>query len=81
MKYVCELCGMVYDEAIGDAKHGIPAGTAFTDLPQDFTCPLCGSEREAFSQMKPKADAPSGHLPKRSRQYVKYADAHRESER
>lgn len=50
MKYVCELCGTIYDEAAGDMKRNIPAGTAFTDLSPDYTCPVCGSEREAFTQ-------------------------------
>ena len=42
MKYVCDLCGWVYDEAVGDPDHGIAPGTKFADLPEDFECPLCG---------------------------------------
>lgn len=49
MKYVCELCGSIYDEAVGDGRHGIPAGTAFKDLPHYYACSCCGSEKEAFS--------------------------------
>ena len=49
MKYVCELCGMIYDETLGDTGHGIPAGTVFADLPDYYSCPRCGSELEAFS--------------------------------
>lgn len=49
MKYACELCGTVYDEEVGDVRHGIPAGTAFAALPQEYSCPCCGSEQEAFS--------------------------------
>lgn len=48
MKLVCELCGWVYDEAAGDEKRGIPAGTGFDQLPAYFECPSCGSEKEAF---------------------------------
>lgn len=51
MKYVCELCGMIYDETQGDANHGIPAGTSFAELPPYYECPRCGSEREAFSRL------------------------------
>lgn len=54
MKYVCELCGSIYDEELGDPRHGIPAGTAFADLPESYSCSCCGSEREAFSQPKPR---------------------------
>lgn len=52
MKFVCELCGLIYDEELGDPKHGIAAGTAFSDLPQYFGCSICGSEKEAFSPIK-----------------------------
>ena len=51
MKYVCELCGMIYDETVGDSSCGIPAGTVFAELPAYYECPRCGSEREAFSRM------------------------------
>ena len=40
MKYVCDLCGWVYDEAVGDPDHGIAPGTKFADLPEDFECSL-----------------------------------------
>lgn len=49
MKYVCELCGMIYDEDLGDARRNIPAGTKFQDLPNDYECPGCYSERLAYS--------------------------------
>ena len=48
MKYVCDICGLVYDEAQGDPKRKIPAGTAFADLPASYTCPLCGAEKGSF---------------------------------
>ena len=41
-KYVCDVCGWVYDEAFGDPDNGIAPGTAFDALPDDFVCPLCG---------------------------------------
>ena len=49
-KYVCDVCGWVYDEAVGDPDNGIAAGTAFEDLPEDFVCPVCGVDKENFSE-------------------------------
>lgn len=49
MKYICEICGYVYDETVGDPDNGIPAGTRFEDLPEDWTCPLCGVGKDDFS--------------------------------
>ena len=49
MKYVCDACGWEYDEAAGDTENGIAPGTKFEDLPDDFTCPLCGVGKEMFS--------------------------------
>ena len=42
-KYVCEICGYVYDPEKGDPEHDIPAGTPFEKLPDDWTCPDCGT--------------------------------------
>ena len=49
-KYVCDACGWVYDEAVGDADNGIKAGTKFEELPEDFVCPLCGVGKDMFSK-------------------------------
>ena len=49
-KYVCTLCGWVYDEAAGDRDMGIAPGTKFEDLPADFACPLCGVGPENFEE-------------------------------
>ena len=51
MKYVCDVCGWVYDEAVGDADLGIAPGTKFENLPEDFLCPLCSVGKEFFSEM------------------------------
>lgn len=48
MKYICELCSLVYDEEKGDPKHGIAPGTLFADLPDDYECPGCYSEKQAY---------------------------------
>ena len=49
-KYVCSVCGTVYDPAVGDPEHGIPAGTAFEDLPVDWKCPVCKQGKEKFNK-------------------------------
>ncbi|HZJ03789.1 MAG TPA: rubredoxin [Thermoleophilia bacterium] len=46
--YECKLCGYVYDPEKGDPSQGIEAGTAFEDLPEDWTCPDCGAGKEEF---------------------------------
>lgn len=50
MKYVCNVCGYIYDEAVGDTDNGIAAGTKFADLPSDWVCPLCGVGKDMFSE-------------------------------
>ena len=49
MKYICELCGWVYDEKLGDAELDIEPGTKFENLPEDFECPMCYAGKEAFT--------------------------------
>ena len=49
MKYVCQICGYVYDEEEGAPEAGIEPGTKFEDLPDDFVCPVCGVGKENFS--------------------------------
>ena len=49
-KYVCEVCGWEYDEAVGDAENNIAPGTKFEDLPDDFVCPLCGVGKDQFAE-------------------------------
>ena len=50
-KYVCDVCGYVYDPAKGDPDNGIAPGTPFEQLPDDWTCPLCGIEKSSFSKL------------------------------
>jgi rubredoxin len=47
-KWVCFSCFFVYDEALGLPEHGIEPGTRFEDLPDDWTCPECGSPKDYF---------------------------------
>ncbi len=51
-KYVCDLCGYVYDPAEGDPDNDVAAGTAFKDLPEEWVCPLCGASQDDFSVME-----------------------------
>ena len=48
-KYVCDVCGWVYDPKVGDPEGGIAPGTAFEDIPEDWVCPLCGVGKDDFS--------------------------------
>ncbi len=46
--YVCEVCGYVYEPAVGDVDNGVAAGTAFEDISADWTCPPCGMGKDVF---------------------------------
>lgn len=82
MKYVCELCGMIYDETEGDTRHGIPAGTVFAELPPYYECPRCGSEREAFTRLAERRNVVRpGQENRVFWDKVKYSDRSFESDR
>jgi len=49
-KYVCTLCGYVYDPVNGDPDNGVEAGTKWEDVPEDWVCPLCGAGKDAFEK-------------------------------
>jgi len=49
-RYVCTVCGYTYDPAQGDPDGGIKPGTAFKDLPDDWTCPVCGASKDQFEK-------------------------------
>ena len=51
-KYICEVCDYIYDPEKGDPDHDIPAGTAFEDLPEDWTCPDCGVGKDNFKPVE-----------------------------
>lgn len=50
-RYQCTACGYIYDPSVGDPASGIIAGTAFEDLPDNWVCPLCGSEKADFIKL------------------------------
>ncbi|MFA5631326.1 MAG: rubredoxin [Porticoccaceae bacterium] len=47
-EWFCMFCGYCYDEAAGLPEHGIPPGTPFEDLPDDWVCPDCGAKKSDF---------------------------------
>jgi rubredoxin len=50
-RYMCNVCGWVYDPAVGDVAGGVPAGVAFEDLPDSWVCPECGVGKDDFGQL------------------------------
>lgn len=48
-KYVCDVCGYIYDPEEGDPDSGIAPGTPFSDIPDDWVCPLCGVDKSNFT--------------------------------
>ena len=50
--WMCLICGWIYDEAAGDPDHGIAAGTAWADVPMNWTCPECGARKEDFEMVQ-----------------------------
>ena len=50
MKYICTVCGYVYDEEAGAPEAGIAPGTKFEDLPDSFACHMCGVGKDMFEK-------------------------------
>ncbi len=48
MKHQCRDCIYAYDSQRGDPMHGIPPGTKFDELPEDWLCPVCGAKKARF---------------------------------
>ena len=51
-KYVCDVCGYIYDPKKGDPDSGIAPGTPFEMIPDSWSCPLCGIGKDSFSVME-----------------------------
>jgi rubredoxin len=49
-KYVCTICGYVYDPAQGDPDNDVASGTAWADVPEDWVCPICGAGKDDFEK-------------------------------
>ena len=52
MKYECVICGFIYDEAEGLPDDGIPPGTKWEDIPEDWECPDCGISKADFDPLE-----------------------------
>ncbi|MFT4694089.1 MAG: rubredoxin [Francisella sp.] len=51
-KYICIVCGWIYDEAEGCEEDGLAPGTKFEDIPDDWECPDCGVTKEDFELLE-----------------------------
>jgi rubredoxin len=49
-RYVCTICGYVYDPEQGDPDSGVAAGTNWEDVPDDWECPVCGAPKDDFEK-------------------------------
>ena len=49
-RYICNVCGYIYDPADGDPENGVPPGISFDELPEDWECPACGVGKEFFDE-------------------------------
>lgn len=49
-KYVCTVCGYIYDPELGDPDSGVDAGTKWEDVPDDYECPVCGAGKDDFEK-------------------------------
>lgn len=62
-KYTCNICGYVYDPALGDPENGVAAGTPFEKLPKDWVCPVCGASQSDFSRKNKRLHGFPSFLP------------------
>lgn len=51
-KYRCTVCSWIYDPELGDPESGIAPGTAFEDIPEDWSCPLCAVTKDMFEPIE-----------------------------
>ena len=59
-QFICRACGVIYDEEAGDPDSGLAPGTRFSDIPEDWECPLCGVSKADFSSYEPMPAVASG---------------------
>lgn len=79
-QFICRVCGLVYDERLGDADSGLAAGTRWADIPDDWACPICGVGKADFEPLeasaaeattrRPAATAPAGWRASRAAEAV-----------
>lgn len=51
-KYMCLICGLIYDEELGWPEEGIEPGTQWTDVPLTWVCPECGASKDDFEMVE-----------------------------
>lgn len=51
-KWICQVCGYIYDPSLGDPSADIPPETKFEDLPDDWVCPECGVGKDQFEKLE-----------------------------
>lgn len=51
-KYMCLICGFIYDEMLGLPEDGIPPGTKWEDVPANWTCPDCQAHKDDFEMIE-----------------------------
>ncbi len=51
-KYQCTVCGFVYDPVEGDPDSGVAPGTPFEEIPDDWSCPVCGVTKSEFEPVE-----------------------------
>ncbi len=51
-KYICDICGYVYEPDAGDPDNGVEPGTPFEDIPDTWLCPECGVGKDSFSPVE-----------------------------
>ena len=51
-KYICNVCGYIYNPVMGDRINGVAEGTAFDKTPDNWVCPVCGKDKKNFIENK-----------------------------
>lgn len=50
-KYECQVCGYIYDPAVGDPDNGVDPGTPFDQVSDEWVCPVCGAAKDQFEKV------------------------------
>lgn len=51
-KYICKVCGYIYDPVSGDPNNGVAPGTSFEQIPDQWVCPDCGVPKSEFEPVQ-----------------------------
>ena len=51
-RWLCSVCGIIYDEATGWPEEGLAPGTRWEDVPLLWTCPDCGAIKDDFDMIE-----------------------------